>query len=156
MTMKITLPTPGPFGAGNLRGLWRWSGCLILNSLPPPQREARLSSKSFLPSCSKVRNQRAQLSVVPECCWVYPAAHWHWVSIIVWTWVFPRSHSSLISVVLWSGKPWSLPQIYRFHWFHVIRDRIEHLWFHKNNCHWLRNKKWPIPKGPSHQAGGPF
>lgn len=156
MTMKITLPTPGPFGAGNLRGLWRWSGCLILNSLPPPQREARLSSKSFLPSCSKVRNQRTQLSVVPECCWVYPAAHWHWVSIIVWTWVFPRSHSSSISVVLWSGKPWSLPQIYRFHWFHVIRDWIEHLWFHKNNCHWLRNKKWPIPKGPSHQAGGPF
>lgn len=101
----------------------------------------------FSPPCSKVRNQRAQLSVVPECCWVYPAAHWHWVSIIVWTWVFPRSHSSLISVVLWSGKPRSLPQIYRVHWFHVLRDWIEHLCFNKNNCHGLRNKKWPIPQG---------
>lgn len=45
----------------------------------------------------------------------------------------------------WAPEP--VPDLGR-HWFHVIGDWIEHLWFN-------RNKKLPVPKGQSHQAGGP-
>lgn len=131
MAIKITLLTLSPSVLWGLRSLWRWSGHLILSLLPPPQRESRLSSKSFSPDpVQRLGIKEPQLSVDPrkkkKCCWVNPATYWHWVKAIV------RRGVPKITWILNQHFPlkWQTPEPapnLEIHWFHVIRDWIEHL-----------------------------
>lgn len=155
MTVKIILPARVSFSAAGPQESLKMSGHLILNLLPPPQHESRLSSKSFFNPCSKVRNQRA-----PALSGSQNAAGLTQPRIGTGSMPLSGPGCSQITLMCNQRSPlrWQAPEPapnLGIHRFHVIRDWIEHFCFNRNNCHWHRNKKPPVPKGQSHRAGEP-